>query len=146
MTEAEFWERIQGDPGECWLWDGARHNHGYGEVMVERRKERAHRLAFRLANGSIPPGAHILHECDTPPCCNPAHLKAGNPKMNAEDRERRGRGNQRSPEKISDAQVREVRRRRAGGETCVSIAAELGMNAAYIRRVARGEKRVTAGS
>jgi hypothetical protein len=33
----------------------------------------------------------VLHLCDNPPCCNPAHLHLGDQKINADERHARGR-------------------------------------------------------
>lgn len=36
-------------------------------------------------------GPFVLHTCDNPPCCNPAHLYRGTALDNARDRDTRGR-------------------------------------------------------
>lgn len=53
----------------------------------------AHRVAYVLLRGSIADGAHVLHNCDKPACVNPRHLRLGTPKDNAQDCIRRGRKN-----------------------------------------------------
>lgn len=86
-----FWLKIKrGDPYECWLWQAGK-EHGYGSFRMGGRSLRAHRLAWELANGPIPTGKHVLHHCDNPPCCNPAHLYVGTNVENGRDRKERGR-------------------------------------------------------
>lgn len=62
--------------GECWLWTGARSSAGYGIVYTAGTWDSAHRIAYRAVVGPIPPGAVIHHECHTPPCMRPDHLRA----------------------------------------------------------------------
>jgi hypothetical protein len=63
----------------CWLWDGAQNGHGYGKLRVDRDggrfTEPAHRLAYHLYRGSIPPGLVIDHLCRNRWCVNPSHLR-----------------------------------------------------------------------
>lgn len=148
MTEAEFLARVKGAPGKCWPWPGAHNGGGYGELRHDGRKVRAHRLAYELEHGAIPSGLQVRHSCDDPRCCNPAHLLLGTPRDNAQDRERRHRGNQPNGERnarasLSDEQVVEIRERRGRGEECKSIAADLGVHPSYVSRVARGVWRAT---
>ena len=79
---------------ECWLWCGARTKDGYGILSAGRRGDpplRAHRVAYELHYGPVPEGLHVLHTCDNPPCCNPAHLYAGTNAQNIADKVARGR-------------------------------------------------------
>lgn len=90
-----FWALVkQGEPNECWLWQGNRLPSGYGRFGRGKGvgHHSAHRTAFVLTHGPIPEGKWVLHHCDNPPCCNPSHLYVGTAKDNAQDRERRGRG------------------------------------------------------
>ncbi len=86
-----FWKRVD-KTGECWLWTGAKQPRGYGKTQWEGKFVGAHVLAWFLTHGTWPT-QYILHHCDTPPCCNPEHLFEGTAKDNAQDRDRKNRGN-----------------------------------------------------
>lgn len=100
----------------CWFWDGAKCK-GYGNIGMSGDKRsktiRAHRASYILHFGPIPEGKDILHDCpdgDCAMCVNPAHIRAGTPKDNSFDRERKGRGNHckgaaHPKHKLSEAQV-----------------------------------------
>lgn len=80
-----------GPKGKCWPWTGHRQPEGYGTFQVRQRSLLAHRVAFVIENGDIPPGLCVLHECDFPPCCNPACLWSGTKADNNDDRDAKGR-------------------------------------------------------
>ena len=89
----QFWERIDrsGSAKACWPWMSGRRS-GYGRVMDGDRTVYAHRFAFETYwNVRIPKGLCVLHSCDNPPCCNPAHLWIGTRTDNAKDRDAKGR-------------------------------------------------------
>lgn len=88
---AEFWSQVkQGAPDECWEWQGRRNDDGYGQIRLGNTY-RAHRIAYKLAYGSIPDSLWVLHRCDNPPCCNPAHLFLGTVLDNNRDAAAKGR-------------------------------------------------------
>ena len=96
-----FWRRTQATASGCLEWTGRKTAKGYGQVVISRRDARAHRIAFTLAKGPIPEGMMVLHSCDNPPCCNPAHLRIGTAADNWADVIAR---NRRSPNQLSSAQ------------------------------------------
>ncbi len=71
--------------GPCWIWT-ARVNpiSGYGQLTIGNGTQSpyAHRLAYELAGGTIPPGYQVDHLCRVPTCVNPAHLEAVTPQEN----------------------------------------------------------------
>jgi HNH endonuclease len=79
---------------ECWLWQGAIGEHGYGYISIGgHRVKQAHRVAYELFIGPIPEGKCVLHRCDTRACVRPDHFFLGTPLTNAQDRDGKGRGN-----------------------------------------------------
>lgn len=88
----DFWSRVSRmGPDECWEWQGGLNHDGYG-VFTEAGKEvKAHRRAYELANGELPPYdpatvSSVRHfKCHNKKCCNPAHLKLGTHKENMQD-------------------------------------------------------------
>jgi hypothetical protein len=92
-SEAErFWTKVdRRDPSGCWLWLGQRNAWGYGHfrrtlVPGTHVAVKAHRFAFELAVGPIPPGLTLDHLCGRPACVRPDHLE---PVSNAENLRRR---------------------------------------------------------
>lgn len=85
-----FWSKVEKTDG-CWLWRCARSNYGYGRFAFEGKNGHAHRVAWLLVKGTIPPGMYVLHKCDNPPCCNPDHLFLGTHLDNIADRCAKGR-------------------------------------------------------
>jgi HNH endonuclease len=75
-----FWSKVAiAGRDDCWKWTGCLNNNGYGEFHVPGTSHKnilAHRAACELAHGPSN-GLDCLHSCDTPPCCNPAHLSWG---------------------------------------------------------------------
>lgn len=81
-------------PLGCWEWTGPTVRDGYGVVnSYGRRGIGAHRASWIVHRGTIPPGLHVLHRCDNPPCTNPDHLFLGTTKDNVRDLWDKGRGN-----------------------------------------------------
>lgn len=67
--------KIVQDKG-CWLWCGCTQPNGYGKLGYAGRTWYAHRLAYTLLVGAVPPGLELDHLCRERACCNPAHLEA----------------------------------------------------------------------
>lgn len=74
--EARFWEKVAwGDPDECWDWVARRSGGGYGQFRLSGSIVTAHRVAYELEVGEVPPGLVIDHLCGNRACCNPQHLE-----------------------------------------------------------------------
>lgn len=134
-------DRSAGDDG-CWPWMGRRDEDGYGFCYAGNNRLRAHRVAWALSNGRDPHEPPMVrHLCPgggKPWCCNPRHLAEGTVQDNADDRLRDGnqaRGQDSARAKLTDDQVREIRRRRECGERQRSLARAFGVNERTISHI-----------
>lgn len=67
----------------CRLWLGHRDKDGYGTIVVNSKRIKAHRFAYIQEYGEIPEGCVIDHYiCDNPSCVEVSHLKATSQKNN----------------------------------------------------------------
>lgn len=132
-----FWEKVDRSGGDdaCWIWTGAIISTGYGSIRIDGRGKLSHRISWELVNGSIPQNKLVLHKCDNPPCVNPEHLFIGTYLDNVVDMyaKRRGRA------KLTEEKVKEIRRRRAGGESRVVLSREYGVTHAAIYLIDTGK-------
>lgn len=112
-TLKRFLSKVAIDENGCWLWTGAKIT-GYGVLKVQGRMVLAHRLAYEHWCGPIAEGMYILHGCDVPTCCNPAHLSVGTHADNMADRQAKGRhvplyGTLNGRAKVNETLVQEIR-------------------------------------
>ena len=88
--------RLDADTG-CLEWTGYLTPKGYGSLGVGPNRRdmatmMAHRVAWAIANRTVPPSDRVvMHSCDNPRCINPQHLLLGTHLENNQDRHRKGR-------------------------------------------------------
>jgi hypothetical protein len=131
-----FWPKVdKRGHDECWLWTGPRTPKGYGAFFYGRHMN-AHRAAFQLHTGQDLRSSKVLvcHRCDNPPCVNPAHLFLGTNADNRADMKAKGRGRSGTKpgedsghNKVTEAEVIEIRRRCRAGERQYDVAAVFGI-------------------
>jgi hypothetical protein len=133
----QFWSHIDRTGGEdaCWDWQGIRDDRGYGAAYFQRRRGRAHRLAYELARGPLSKDLCVCHHCDRPPCCNPAHLFAGSIADNNTDmvrKKRHARGERNGAAKLSAQSVHAIR---TDSRQAKDIAGEHGISRALVSMI-----------
>lgn len=152
-----FWKFVNMTDG-CWLWTGLVGKDGYGRIRpgTGTKKVRTDRFSYELHRGPIPEGMFVLHTCDIRPCVNPAHLFLGTSRDNIDDmvtkgrslkgrdpfskcQEQRVRGERHGQAKLTAEQVVEIRRRRANGEICRSIAEAFGLSKKTVQYICSGK-------
>jgi hypothetical protein len=96
-----FWAKVK-KTRACWNWTAGCFNHPRGGTSYgcfylgsrtdgTRKMHPAHRVAYELSVGAVPPGMKVLHKCDNPRCVNPAHLFLGTQRQNVDDMVAKGR-------------------------------------------------------
>lgn len=75
----------------CWNWVGVIRKDGYGSIIYNGKRWRAHRASYKEFIGDIPVGILVCHKCDNPGCINPEHLFLGTDADNRHDGMRKGR-------------------------------------------------------
>lgn len=143
-----FLHRVQEDNG-CLLWTGHKDKTGYGRCMAvfARRIHFAHRMSWYLAHGPFDLRMRVLHKCDRPSCVNPDHLFLGTQADNVADMVAKGRqrtvpkfGEDNHLSKLTENQIREIRRMKADGVCSqAEIARRFGVSPMTISRAVRGE-------
>lgn len=131
-----FWSKVdKSSPSSCWVWKACKNQKGYGQVRVKKQAYLAHRFAYELAFGPIPPTMNVLHKCDNPSCVNPDHLFLGTLTDNNQDMCQKGRhgknvgasGHFKKPRKgnkLTFGQVCEMRKRDEAGVPLYVLAEE----------------------
>lgn len=129
----------------CWNWHAATYPNGYGVFRLGKKLVPAHRAAYLLFKGHIPPHHVVMHTCDNKKCVNPEHLVIGTQQENVNDMIFKGRhrhGETHHNAKFSDAQISEIRRAYAMKEGNTAALAKLfGTDTSYISQVVRRKLR-----
>lgn len=76
-------------PNGCWIWNGAKSKHGYGQIVINGKKEYIHRLSAHLYLGLNLDDKFVQvnhkRNCPNPNCWNPEHIYIGTKLDNIND-------------------------------------------------------------
>lgn len=139
--------------GGCWVWTGKKDADGYGMLYATGGDFRAHRVAYELAFDRAPGDLCVCHTCDNPSCVRPSHLFLGTSQENTADRHAKGRsatgpklrreriarGERQGQAKLTDGDVRTIRRERAAGVTQKELQARFGVSQGTISHIDSGK-------
>lgn len=128
--------------GECREWTGAtsgRGKHLYGAMFGFR----VHRKVWELAHGAPPGTLHVLHSCDNPCCIHTSHLFLGTHSDNMKDmyakkRQNRPVGEKHRSSKLTEDDVREIRRLKAEGIATRELARRYPVSRVAIKYILNG--------
>lgn len=156
--ECRFWAKVNKGP-DCWLWtasrfklserlkQGRRNTFLYGQFTLTldgvQQHIGAHVYSFQLAYGPVPDGMEVMHSCHNMVCVNPAHLSAGTHTENVRQSARAGHYNVSRPtrQKLSPADIDEIRRLVASGQLQKTVAQKFGITAASVSQFISGKRR-----
>lgn len=144
-----------GGPDACHPWRGSLRTDGYGCVLVDDKRKKAHVAVWEFANGPKPAGIDLDHECHNQAvrdglcrpgkcmhrlCCNLNHIIARTKREHFSatvpwDRTAWAR----SAAKLTASQVRDIREAVRSGTRVRVIAGQYGLSRQQVYRIKRGE-------
>lgn len=137
-------------PRGCWMWKTRSNCISHATFAVTHTlKVGAHVASYRFLRGPIPEGMFVCHRCDTPRCVNPDHLFLGDHSANMRDaaakgrlalqhsgRIKRARGHRHSQSKLTETDVRQIRKEVAAGVSLATLARGYGCSGTCIKYIA----------
>ena len=146
--KSRFWTKVKiKKPHECWEWTGYCRGEGYGEFGLKSGSYvLAHRVAYTLTSSSIPDNLCVLHQCDNPKCCNPAHLELGDRAKNNRDafsrnRHKKATGEDSHRSKLTKREVQQIiseYQKGVWGHGTPALASKYGVDAKTIWHIVTG--------
>jgi hypothetical protein len=121
----------------CWEWQQNRLHGGHGQAKWRGYPIKAHRLAYAAFRGE-PGEMGVLHECDNPGCCNPAHHFLGTKADNNRDAHKKGRYAKRQ-ERLTREQFDEIVNGIICGEAQIPLAHRVGVDAYHVNWISTGK-------
>jgi hypothetical protein len=133
----------------CVEWRGCIQSNGYGRFRLDNKTEYAHRAAYLLFVGSIPPGNDVCHSCDNRKCVNQEHLFVGTRADNMADAVMKGRqakgeklgfqcrGERNHNAKLLPDNIRTIIELKRLGCCTKRIASQFGVTTDNVRRIVR---------
>jgi hypothetical protein len=130
----------------CLLWEGSivhpksGKRQIYGNIRLNGKMVKTHRVAYQAMYGPIPDGIHVLHRCDVGLCCNPDHLFLGDNVSNIADKVAKDRASK----KLTLDRAKEIHKMRANGMSHRDIGRATGVDQSTVSRILAGIRRPAA--
>jgi hypothetical protein len=131
----------------CIIFKGYKSKTGYGQVTLNGKSHKAHRVAYREHYGDFDSKLHVLHKCDNPSCVNPLHLFLGTHQDNMTDMKIKGRygipenkGEKNGQSKLSFHAVKMIRQFLYQGVPGIELSKAYGVSTAQISRIKTNRK------
>jgi len=136
---SRFWNKaIITGADDCWEWMAAKYAKGYGQIRIDGKTQRAHRVAWELTHGKIPDDMLVMHTCDNPSCINPRHLRLGTPQDNSTDMVTKGRSASGEEDGNSKLVAREVQSIKTDGRGARELSQIHGVSTVCIYDILKG--------
>ncbi len=132
--------RIVREDNGCWRFTGGRTGSGYGAIGDKGKTLSAHVVSYELHKGPTN-GLFVLHTCDNKMCVNPDHLWLGTLVDNKKDEIAKGRhvrGERQGQSKLTEANVRHIKRLLDKGHKKLALAKRFGVSDNAIRYIEVG--------
>jgi len=131
----------------CLVWQRAKSSAGYGQFWDGEKVQYVHRAVANLFYEKPDDKDMVLHSCDNPSCCNPAHLRWGDSRDNTQDMLSRNRhnpnpnrGDKHHNSRVTANQVAEIRKKRSEGMYLKDIAAEFGTTLSNVHLICSNKR------
>lgn len=123
---------------DCIIWPFSLDAKGYAQASEARVQYKPHRRVCEWAHGAAPtPKHHAAHLCGNRPCINKRHLVWATATENEQHKLMHGSIRRSAQRTLTDDQVRDIRRRYAGGEQMIVLAAEYGISNVAISKIVK---------
>ena len=134
--EDRFWRHVS-KTDSCWVWTGGLSS-GYGSMNTGGGYAGAHRVSWELHFGPVADGLFVLHKCDNRGCVRPDHLFLGTHEDNMSDMRSKGRsrsGESHGNSRLSEENVRSIRRLHKNGTKRSTIAKRFSINPGHVTKI-----------
>jgi len=139
----KIWPKVDiRGPEECWPFLANRSN-GRGNISLYINGRSTSMYASKaawVATYGDPGKQYVLHHCDVPYCCNPAHMYLGDHPQNMSDMWERNRPSRSKGERHSKAKLTNAQALAIYGEagSCASIAKRYGISESAVYQIKKG--------
>jgi len=124
---------ISNPPQGCVDWPFTVGENGYGQIRINRRNQKAHRVSLQLHTGESGEGMDAAHgPCHNRQCVNPLHLSWKTRSQNLKDKRRDGTASK----LLCEDDVQEILKSK---KSSAVLAKDFGCSQSNIRAIRRGE-------